>query len=271
MNNQVAILRSFIHLINNADELSKHELLQELEDFARDELSVLRPYSSSFRDYFKFGHGVYDRAPLYLNQSDRGDTAFTYGSQPPVMGFELELEASKPTPHALELEEIAANILSYTEDVMCKRDGSLQHGFEIISQPATYFYYENHFNWSWLKEVIKSDFIVNGIGERGFHIHINRASFVDEAHTQRFADAIVADVKMFQRLSVDSFFAPEHRYCATRTSNPDDSIGRYCAVNLLHRNTVEVRCFEPVPTKGQILTYMQYMLDTQEKTKGEQK
>jgi len=268
MNNQVAILRSFIHLINNADELSKHELLQELEDFARDELSVLRPYSSSFSKEFKFGHGIHDRMRLYHNN---GDSPFAYGTETPVMGFELELEASKRTPHALESEELAANILSYTEDVMCKRDGSLEQGFEIISQPATFFYYENHFNWGWTSPIIKSDFKVNGIGERGFHIHINRASFVDEAHTQRFADAIVADVKMFQRLSVDSFFAPEHSYCATRTSNPDDSIGRYCAVNLLHRNTVEVRCFEPVPTKGQILTYMQYMLDTQEKTKGEQK
>jgi hypothetical protein len=268
MNNQVAILRSFIHLINNADELSKHELLQELEDFARDELSVLQPYSSSFRKDFRFGENDYDRAPLYSHMSNE---PFPYGLEQPVMGFELELEARKKTPYALEAEELAANILSYTQDLMCKRDGSLEQGFEVISQPATYFYFMRHFNWNWVKEVVKSDFIMNGIGERGFHIHINRASFVDEAHTQRFADAIVADVKMFQRLGVESFFAPEHRYCETRTSNPDDSIGRYCAVNLLHRNTIEVRCFEPVATKNQILTYMQYMLDIQTNTRGEQK
>ena len=269
MNNKTSALRSLINIINDAGEMSKGELLYELEAFAQDELSVLRPYSSSFYKEFKFGHSIYDRMALHSN--NQHGVPFAYGIEPPVMGFELELEASNPTTHSLELEEIAANILSYTEDVMCKRDGSLEQGFEIISHPATYFYYENHFNWSWLKEVIKSDFILNGIGERGFHIHINRASFVDEAHTQRFADAIVADVKMFQRLSVDSFFAPEHRFCATRSSSPDDSTGRYCAVNLLHRNTVEVRCFEPVPTKEQILTYMQYMVDTQEKTKGEQK
>lgn len=264
MNERTSALRSLINIINDAGKMSKDELLYELEVFAQDELSVLSSYHCSYRDYFKFGHGEYEKLRLYRNN---GDTPFAYEAETTVMGFEFELEASKPTPHALELEEIAANILSYTEDVMCKRDASLEQGFEIVSQPATYLYYENHFNWGWLKEVIKSDLIMNGIGEHGFHIHINKASFVDEAHTQRFADAIVADVKMFQRLSVDSFFAPEHRYCATKSSSQDDS--RYSAVNLLHRNTVEVRCFEPVPTKEQILTYMQYMVDTQEKTKGE--
>jgi len=269
MYTKAEIMSNFLHIINQ-DGVKKTdgEVLDELIEFATDYLSVLEDYSAGVTKYYK--DGVYaGRRELYRRNSWDNQDDFPYGSEPTVMGFELEVDRMKTDLYGLDREKLATQILARTEetnDIICKRDGSLRNGFEIVSHPATYDYYYNKFDWSWTKDVIKSDFITEGIGELGFHIHINKASFIDEAHTQRFAQAIVDDVEKFHSLEVDEFFIPETSYCQTFWSDET----RYCAVSLVKMNTVEVRCLAPVPTRDKILTYLRYVLDTQTKTRGEQ-
>ena len=261
INTKIEIMRSLIELINEGKEMQKGELLYELEQFVVTELSVLHSHRAGIRSYYKNG----DKEQVQLNLQNSWDKKedFPYNTEQPVMGFELELEASKPTAYALEVEELATKVMSRSDDVVCQRDGSLKQGFEVVSQPATYEYYANHFDWGWMKPVIKSNFITNGIGEQGFHIHINRASFVDEEHTKRFAQAIVNDVKMFARIPLFTFFATPTAYCKAIVSQEE----RYCAVSIVNVNTIEVRCFLPVLDMNQILIYMKYMLNMQMETK----
>ena len=264
------IMSNFLNIINqDGEKKTDGEVLDELVEFATEYLSVLEPHGGGVRDYYKNGETAQTMKLYRQNSWDKRED-FAYGCEPTVMGFELELDQNKKDLYGLECEKLATEILiktEYARDVVCQRDGSLNSGFEIVSQPATYDYYCDKFDWSWTKDVIKSDFLTQGIGEQGFHVHINRASFIDEAHTKRFAKAIVDDVEKFHSLDVDGFFVPETSYCQTFFSDET----KYCAVNLVNINTVEVRCFVPIPTRDKIITYLRYVLDTQTKTREEQK
>lgn len=266
MYSKTTVMSEFLDIINqNGNDKTDGEILDELIEFASEYLSVLQPHRGGINKFYKTGEIINPEQELYrcgIRES------FNYWCEPIVFGFELELELKKRDVFGIEREALATQILAKTDDVVCQRDGSLENGFEIVSQPATYSYYYNNFSWSWISDVVKSDFVYGSeIGERGLHIHINRASFLDEAHTIRFAQAIVDDVKKFHDLDVDYFFAPESVYCKTAYSTDE----RYCAVNLSNQNTIEVRCFAPTPTRNQILTYMRYMSDTHKRTQGEQK
>ena len=117
------------------------------------------------------------------------------------------------------------------------------------------------FDWSFL-DVIRdySKSKIDEIGEKGFHIHINKSSFQDEEHMVRFAEAITTEV-----LNGSYMFLVD-KYC-----RPEVSSGRYCdryvSVNLQNSRTVEVRCFIPTTDKQEIINYIKYMGIMQGETK----
>ena len=225
-------------------------------------MSALQEYSQPCRNTYKDCDGK--EIELYTYWHDwGGNKDFIYNTEPLVMGFELELEvnqqADMENDDESDLEQLALDIVtSSAGDVICKRDSSLVHGFEVVSHPATLEYYENKFEWNFLDD-IHMDFS-EPFGECGFHIHMNRASFQSEQHTIKFAQAIVDDV-----LSDKNIMLLCNNYCKAQVSSGRYA-ERYCSVNLQHTNTVEVRCFVPTTNRYQVQSYMKYLLNKQTET-----
>jgi hypothetical protein len=236
-------------------------------------MSALQGYSQRCRNTYKDCDGK--EIELYTYWEDfGGNKDFLYNTEPLVMGFELELEVNPrwdmEDDDESDLEKLALDIVTSSgSDVICKRDSSLVHGFEVVSHPATLEYYENKFEWRFLSDIhfahlrTYMDFS-KPFGECGFHIHMNRASFQSEQHTIRFAQAIVDDV-----LSDENVMLLCNNYCKAQVSSGRYA-ERYCSVNLQHTNTVEVRCFVPTTNRNEVIGYMKYLLNKQTET-GETK
>jgi hypothetical protein len=189
----------------------------------------------------------------------------------PIYGIELEVENTRLHPtrwqnrHSNEL--LASRVMGTNPNLRCHYDSSLYNGFEITATPGTLGYYTNVFDWSFL-DVIRNhkSAKIDGIGEKGFHIHINKSSFKDEEHMVRFAEAITTEVlngsymflvSTYCKAEVSRCFDPEiYGYCS-----------RYVSVNLQNMRTVEVRCFIPTTDKHEVINYIKYLGLMQGETK----
>lgn len=191
---------------------------------------------------------------------------FTVPPQPQgeaLFGFELEVEfCAKGALMGDYIEAVrmnrAAKRLSKYDNIMCKGDGSLVCGFEIISRPGTVEYYLGAFDWTWLKHLRRAGaFCSQFIGEKGLHIHVSRTAFIDDAHIDRFERLILTDAiaRQLVRLAVmDNVYAERTpQYCYV-----DNYRHRYCVVSR-HERTVEVRNFMPTLYPIEIIGYMEYM------------
>ena len=183
----------------------------------------------------------------------------------PVFGIELEVENTRKSwsrwVDKQSTELLASRVLGTNKNLRCSHDSSLVNGFEITATPGTRAYYTNVFDWSFL-DVIRDygGSKIDGIGEQGFHIHMNKSSFTDEEHMSRFAHAIVTEVLN------GSYMFLVSNYC-----KPEVSEGEYCnkyvSVNLQNTRTVEVRCFIPTTDKCEIINYIKYLGLMQGETK----
>ena len=189
----------------------------------------------------------------------------------PVFGIELEVENTRKSwsrwVDKQSTELLASRVLGTNKNLRCSHDSSLVNGFEITATPGTLAYYTNVFDWSFL-DVIRNhkSAKIDGIGENGFHIHINKSSFKDEEHMVRFAEAITTEVlngsymflvSTYCKAEVSRCFDPEiYGYCS-----------RYVSVNLQNMRTVEVRCFIPTTDKHEVINYIKYLGLMQGETK----
>lgn len=183
----------------------------------------------------------------------------------PIFGIELEVENTRKSwsrwVDKQSTELLASRVLGTNKNLRCSHDSSLVNGFEITATPGTLAYYTNVFDWSFL-DVIRDygGSKIDGIGEHGFHIHMNKSSFTDEEHMSRFAHAIVTEVLN------GSYMFLVSNYC-----KPEVSEGEYCnkyvSVNLQNTRTVEVRCFIPTTDKYEIINYIKYLGLMQGETK----
>jgi len=214
----------------------------------------------------KIIHDYHDKPCVTKFFDDAGNLEPLVGNENvPVFGIELEVENTKlhsfwwQNKYTTEL--FAARVLSKNKNLRCHSDSSLVNGFEITTTPGTLGYYTDVFDWSFL-DVIKdySGSKIDGIGEQGFHIHMNKSSFQDEEHMGRFAQAIVTEV------CNGSYMFLVNNYCKPIVSNGEYP-ERYVSVNLQNTRTVEVRCFIPTTDKYEIINYIKYLGLMQGETK----
>lgn len=214
----------------------------------------------------KIIHNNWDKPCVTKFFDDAGNLEPLVGNENvPVFGIELEVENTLKHPteaknrHSNEL--FASRVLGTNKNLRCSHDSSLVNGFEITATPGTLAYYTDVFDWSFL-DVIKdySGSKIDGIGERGFHIHMNKSSFKDEEHMLRFAQAIVTEVLN------GSYMFQVNSYCKAEVSE-GEYMAKYVSVNLQNTRTVEVRCFIPTTDKCEIINYIKYLGLMQGETK----
>ena len=174
------------------------------------------------------------------------------------LGVELEIdreysnaEAERATAEAIE--EIAGDA------IVMERDGSLKYGFEIITQPHTEAEFQK-IDWRGIFDAcIENGYTSHDAGTCGLHIHISREMFGTTEAEQRksiaklvyFYDKFYTDILNISRRdpekaqqwaskydidTTDTKKAREH--CEDIAKNPR---GRYHAINLNNRATVEIR------------------------------
>ena len=170
--------------------------------------------------------------PYQFNRSDKDAE-----SQNLYLGIELEIE----TPSGGTRE--ACDYVEEMPSLYMKEDGSINHGFEIVSHPGTL----NH--WQEQREAFSRLLSkLNNLGCdascQGLHVHISKAGMT-EGHRirfQSFFDANNAILPTIARRS-ESHWAKYKELSHGQWKNATAQSERYRAVNWLPSRTVEVRMF----------------------------
>lgn len=174
------------------------------------------------------------------------------------IGFELEVEARNAN------KTIGAkNVLDLLGPsfIECKRDGSLNNGFEIVTQPATFAYHAQQDYEGALQGLVRDGLRSHDPKTCGLHFHVSRDFFRDENgdYYQNIAKLIVmlnynwSDIVKFSRRNYDELdqWAKKAREIdCERTADEFvhatvnlNSRDRYQALNLTNSQTIEFRFF----------------------------
>jgi hypothetical protein len=185
---------------------------------------IIKPYHNS-KSYFH---------PILTDWTDRTGS---------LMGVELEVEAHSGEPNTLARrihETVNENV--FGRRVFFERDGSLNNGFEIITQPMGLPMIRSTF------EFLKNQNLTRGLRSHrtttcGLHVHVSR---------QNLTNVQIARAVVFVNDPRNDAFvtALARRYnttfCQAREKQIDTAAlpgDRYEAVNLTGRHTIEFRIF----------------------------
>jgi len=178
-------------------------------------------------------------------------------------GFELEIE-NKECKDNNEMANEIRNKYRYLELVF-EYDGSLNNGFEIISQPMTMAYIKEHKND--IKEILdllkENGFASHDTNTCGLHIHFSRVAFKDneDKNIQKlelFFETFKNEIKTFSRRTRFNYCAFLSDMNITDLKNNDkyfksgtilkdyyyDYRGHSIAINTQNANTLELRIFK---------------------------
>ena len=187
-------------------------------------------------------HHSHNHSVQFFGGTDDGNTLFE--------GVELEIDNGE------DREETASEMLECMPNnfITMENDGSLDRGFENITQPATLEYHLS------IRDKYEDMFAVakqNGFRSHntttcGYHIHFNRSFFGDKEDeciakllylVEKFWDELVK----FSRRNYDNLERWAKKYDKTPNEVVEDmkchNLDRYRAVNLTNRNTIEFRMF----------------------------
>jgi hypothetical protein len=170
------------------------------------------------------------------------------GCYPDKMYFGVELEVEVTGEESRTY--LAGQLPSFT---FAKNDGSLTHGFEVVSVPAT---------WTWMREnEQKWNDTLNFLRRHGcrsyqtttcgMHVHISKEP-VSSFHLYKLLTLVYRNQPLFERLSRRpdgelSHWAQlsgwhNHRWTPEARDKHQD--GKYRAINLSHPHTIEFRIFK---------------------------
>lgn len=173
------------------------------------------------------------------------------------LGVELEVDEGG---NDKENAEIIFNEANLTADhIYIKHDGSLDDGFELVSNPMTLQYHRDTMPWkNVFRKAINLDYRSHTPGTAGLHIHVNRNAFGCTYNEQEeviarlvfFYEKFWAEILRFSRRTERQVNRWASRYggvlstCKNSLDTAKKSgLGRYTAVNLTNDNTIEFRIF----------------------------
>lgn len=200
-------------------------------------------YISSTYPIYEYHDSDVKFHPIYLTKNNtirrgRKDDGKTY------YGFEIETEGNRSSSVYL--------VNSIGDLVVCEDDGSLNNGYEIISQPMTFEcleYLLPKFDEAF-KKIKENGQSSDGQATCGLHIHVSKSAFNDKNAIMK-AVAIVSyfrdNIEIFSRRK-------ENRYCTyDKITYKEEDLKRlnkasvrHAAVNtknLSNRKTIEFRTF----------------------------
>jgi len=165
------------------------------------------------------------------------------------LGVELEVEVPNSSRNSLNREDKARQLNELINKsiigskVFFENDGSLNNGFEIISQPMGLGAHKEL--WSWLnnKDAVKG-LRSHMTGTCGLHVHISRASMSKLQIAKIVAFINDPDNEGLIRAVARRYAEGYCRIKVKKIGQSAESDDRYDAVNITPRRTIEFRIFK---------------------------
>lgn len=162
------------------------------------------------------------------------------------LGWELECDRQRASDNPDEdITEAGID----TDVVYCKEDSSLNHGFEMVSHPGTWEFWDQ-FDWSFAPALAKRGYRSYDTTTSGMHVHVSKSWLTDHDRYKlllffRSNHALI--FRLSRRASLDkmnAYAAIDHdrKAALLRKAKKGDS-ERYRAINMKPRRTVEFRLF----------------------------
>lgn len=220
---------------------------------------MLCPECSKF-EYVTPYHRYYPKIEFFGNNRD---------NSVPYLGLELEVDFGGETDkNAKEIVKILNKnkIFGY-----CSHDGSLENGFEIITQPATMEYHNGikHVYSAMMEKLKEMDYSSHNTTTCGLHIHFNR-SFFGDSDTRNLSKFIFLTEKFWKEIVVYSRRTEKRmeRYAKKISPIPINeyiNVGNksrshdyhYYSVNIANEDTIELRTFKGTLNVDTLLATLQ--------------
>lgn len=199
-----------------------------------------------------------DKRYRFLRTSNEADEKMFFGTE-----CEIEVNGS--------LDKCSKILNKNLEDmVYLKSDGSISHGFEIVSYAMTYKkWYSSLKRFKKIyQQVINKGGYSESATTTGLHIHISRAGFKDKNHLARFARCFYVDKDLTKEVACREFnhYAQWNDYRAEREDYFEYALDnlnttfddRYHIVNFRNEKTVEIRMFNGTLRADVIFAYIQF-------------
>ena len=177
------------------------------------------------------------------------------GDAPLYMGVELEIDKGGDYESSADKLLDIANF--QIENMYCKRDGSIEYGFEMVSHPMTLDYHKNEMPWKKMFEkAVAMNYRSHQTSTCGLHVHVNRSAFGDHEAQEDVISRIVYFVEAhwnellkFSRRTEASINRWAARYGIAENAKltydkaKKSNYNRYVCVNLTNYDTIEFRIF----------------------------
>jgi hypothetical protein len=231
---------------NGLRQSPNHQFRDRLLDYRGSPINWIDNYSTRVTDWLNPACAPQER----INPSTR------------LFGVELEVERRKSTPPDI----VGAVYNAMPEFIICKQDGSLDNGFEIVTAPATL---EAH-RMMWRR------FLTNGPDKEkknpgawlrgyssvrcGMHVHVSRASlgpmatarlwkFINDAKLDQYLSRIAGrpisprDELRYRKRSITNFYMTHPNSRFKDAFYRPTMFDRHSAVNMQNLATLEIRIF----------------------------
>lgn len=161
------------------------------------------------------------------------------------LGLELEIEAKNSS-----IDDGVELLLPSIENdtLILKYDGSLNNGFEIVSQPMTLAWAKDNFPWDKLSELASIGFRSWNTQTCGLHVHVARDAFISPSHQAKFIHLVMRNGDAWRPIGgrTNTHWAKYDRdqlYKLPEKIKGRFGDDRYTAVNMCNRATLEIRIF----------------------------
>ena len=250
-----------------------HVCEMEEQENEEEDSGLVHSYSYKPTPIFLNDDGV---ASYYVTASDDGTHSVLY------QGFELEVEVGGRSNYMDCASSVIDTINGRHNDIVyLKEDGSIQHGFEIVSHPMTLGFAMNHFKWEGISNLIRKGCKSWDTDTCGLHIHLSRSAFQDEKHLFKFFKFIMDNETQMKKFAgrsserwasfskevflngwndydEDGNYVPKYGNSIMQHAKGESmNNSRYCAINLHNRKTVELRFFRPSLSPNTVKSAMQ--------------
>jgi hypothetical protein len=195
----------------------------------------------------------YDFRPCFKPRLASGEMEARY-----YLGFEVEVEGGQSVPHGMP------------QWVYCKSDGSLNDGFEVVSQPLSPKWIREHHDevTTMLATLRNHSFESYDTDTCGMHVHVSRTAFDGTFHLLKFLElfyrwpswTLIISQREEENLqhwaNTGASMEDVYRKAKIKANAHED---RYTAVNLENDATFEVRVFRGTLSNVAFLKNLQYV------------
>jgi len=207
----------------------------------------------------------YSYKPIPDFYSSKEDT------KPLYMGIEIELTEKERIDASLTLSSLLIQKHPKLKDwLYLKEDGSITHGFEIVSHPSTLEVYQEKIKL--LSNILTGTNLIEN-GSTGIHVHIDKKYLTTNdivkitmfVHMQKDLIKKIArrsDTRFstYKTLFIKSLLegTPEEKKEAENYTIKNKTNGRYEAVNFENNNTIELRMFHSSTEYYKIMSIIEF-------------